>query len=108
MRGADVFVVQSHFEPINKAIMEQVYHHRCDEARERQAHHRGGAVLGYFRQDEETLSREPVSAKLVADMLRVAGADRTCRSTCTPARSRATSDGPFDHLTACRSLTSTS
>ena len=71
VRGADVFVVQSHFEPINEAIMEQVI---IIDAMKRASAKRITAVVpyyGYSRQDKKTLSREPISAKLVADMLPV-------------------------------------
>src|SRR4026208_2125903 len=76
VRGADVFVVQSHYEPVNEAIMEQVI---IIDAMKRASAKRIAAVVpyyGYSRQDKKTLSREPISAKLVADMLSGAGAGR--------------------------------
>jgi ribose-phosphate pyrophosphokinase len=88
VRGADVFVVQSHYEPVNEAIMEQLI---MIDAIKRASAKRITAVVpyyGYSRQDKKVLSREPISAKLVADMLSTAGADGSSRSTCTPARSR--------------------
>ena len=45
VRGADVFVVQSHYEPVNEALMEQLDHDRRDEARVRQADQRRDPVL---------------------------------------------------------------
>ena len=100
VRGADVFVVQSHFEPINEAIMEQVI---IIDAMKRASAKRITAVVpyyGYSRQDKKTLSREPISAKLVADMLRVAGADRIVSVDLHSGQIQGYFDGPFDHLTA--------
>jgi hypothetical protein len=66
VRGADVFVVQSHYEPINEALMEQLL---MIDAMKRASAKRISAVIpyyGYSRQDKKALSREPISAKLVA------------------------------------------
>ena len=68
MRGADVFVVQTHYEPVNEAIMEQLI---MIDAMKRASAKRITAVIpyyGYSRQDHKGLSREPISAKLVADI----------------------------------------
>jgi len=100
VRGADVFVVQSHYEPINEALMEQVI---IIDAMKRASAKRITAVVpyyGYSRQDKKTLSREPISAKLIADMLRVAGADRIVSVDLHSGQIQGYFDGPFDHLTA--------
>ena len=76
VRGADVFVIQTHAHHINDAIMEQLV---MLDALKRASAKRITAVIpyyGYSRQDHKALSREPISAKLVADMLTIAGADR--------------------------------
>ncbi len=76
VRGADVFVVQTHYEPVNEALMEQLI---MIDAMKRASAKRITAVIpyyGYSRQDHKALSREPISAKLVADLLSTAGADR--------------------------------
>src|SRR5204862_8111271 len=76
VRGADVFVVQTHYEPINEAIMEQLI---MIDAMKRASAKRITAVIpyyGYSRQDKKAVSREAISAKLVADLLATAGADR--------------------------------
>ena len=76
VRGADVFVVQSHAEPINESIMEQLV---MIDAMKRASAKRITAVVpyyGYSRQDKKGLAREPISAKLIADVLTVAGANR--------------------------------
>src|SRR6476619_2474801 len=100
VRGADVFVVQSHYEPVNEAIMEPVI---IIEAMKRANAKRITAVVpyyGYSRQDERTLVREPISAKLVADMLSVAGADRIVSVDLHSGQIQGYFDAPFDHLTA--------
>ena len=69
VRGADVFVVQTHYEPVNEALMEQLI---MIDAMKRASAKRITAVIpyyGYSRQDHKALSREPISAKLVADLL---------------------------------------
>src|SRR5437867_12616751 len=76
VRGADVFVIQTHCAPINETIMEQLV---MIDAMKRASAKRITAVVpyyGYSRQDKKTLSREPISAKLIADLLAKAGADR--------------------------------
>jgi ribose-phosphate pyrophosphokinase len=76
IRGADVFVVQSHCEPINDRIMQQLL---MIDAAKRASARRITAVCpfyGYARQDRKAEGREPISARLLADMLTVAGADR--------------------------------
>ena len=68
VRGADVFVVQSHYEPVNEAVMEQLI---MIDAMKRASAKRITAVVpyyGYSRQDKKTLSREPITAKLMADL----------------------------------------
>ena len=63
---------------------------------------------GYARQDRKAEGREPITAKLVADMLTAAGADRmVSASTCTPARSRASSTGPSTTSPPCRCCSTT-
>ena len=100
IRGADVFIVQSHCEPINDRIMEQLI---MIDAAKRASAKRITAVCpfyGYARQDRKAEGREPITARLLADMLTVAGADRV-RSRRPPHRP---DPGllrlPVDHLTA--------
>src|SRR2546423_1205985 len=76
VRGADVFVIQTHAQPVNESIFEQLL---LLDAMVRASAKRITAVVpyyGYSRQDKKTLAREPISAKLVADLLTAAGADR--------------------------------
>ena len=100
VRGADVFVVQSHYEPVNEALMEQLI---MIDAMKRASAKRINAVIpyyGYSRQDHKALSREPISAKLVADLLSTAGADRVISVDLHSGQIQGYFDFPFDHLTA--------
>ena len=100
VRGADVFVVQSHYEPVNEALMEQLI---MLDAMKRASAKRINAVIpfyGYSRQDHKALSREPISAKLVADLLSTAGADRVISVDLHSGQIQGYFDFPFDHLTA--------
>jgi ribose-phosphate pyrophosphokinase len=100
VRGADCFIVQTHYEPVNEAIMEQLI---MIDAMKRASAKRITAVIpyyGYSRQDHKALSREPISAKLVADVLTVAGADRIVSVDLHSGQIQGYFDAPFDHLTA--------
>ena len=69
MRGADMFIVQTHSGPVNDSIMEQLI---MVDAAKRASAHRITAVCpyyGYSRQDRKATGREPITAKLVADLL---------------------------------------
>src|SRR5438067_3816558 len=100
VRGADVFVIQTHADPVNESIMEQLI---MIDAMKRASAKRITAVIpyyGYSRQDKKTLSREPISAKLVADLLSAAGADRVVSVDLHSGQIQGFFDYPFDHLTA--------
>jgi ribose-phosphate pyrophosphokinase len=100
VRGADVFVIQTHAPPINEMIMEQLI---MIDAMLRASAKRITAVIpyyGYSRQDKKTLAREPISAKLVADLLTAAGADRVVSVDLHSGQIQGFFDFPVDHLTA--------
>jgi ribose-phosphate pyrophosphokinase len=100
IRGADVFVVQSHCEPINDRIMQQLL---MLDAAKRASARRITAVCpfyGYARQDRKAEGREPISARLLADLLTVAGADRVVSVDLHTGQIQGFFDGPVDHLTA--------
>jgi len=100
VRGADAFVIQTHSQPINEAIMEQLV---MIDALKRASAKRITAVVpyyGYSRQDKKSLSREPISAKLVADMLTAAGANRVVSVDLHSGQIQGFFNYPFDHLTA--------
>jgi ribose-phosphate pyrophosphokinase len=76
VRGCDVFVLQSHTSPINEWIMEQLI---MVDALKRASARRITVVapfFGYARQDKKNRGREPISARLMADLFATAGADR--------------------------------
>jgi ribose-phosphate pyrophosphokinase len=100
VRGADVFVLQSHAGDVNKAIMEQLI---MIDALKRASARSITAVcplLGYSRQDKKHLGREPISCRLVFDLLRCAGADRVMSVDLHASQSQGFFDGPVDHLIA--------
>ncbi|TPX00667.1 ribose-phosphate diphosphokinase, partial [Schumannella luteola] len=76
IRGADVFIVQSHTAPINEWLMEQLI--MCDAAKRASAKRITvvAPFYPYARQDKKGRGREPISARLVADLFKAAGADR--------------------------------
>jgi ribose-phosphate pyrophosphokinase len=100
VRGMDVFIIQSHFGQVNDAIMEQLI---MIDAAKRASAKRITAVCpyyGYSRQDRKASGREPITAKLVANMLSVAGADRVVSVDLHSGQIQGFFDVPFDHLTA--------
>lgn len=100
VRGADVFVIQTHSDPVNEMIMEQLL---MIDALKRASAERITAVVpyyGYSRQDRKALSREPIASRMVADMLSSAGADRVMSVDLHTGQIQGFFDLPFDHLTA--------
>ena len=100
VRGCDAFVIQSHAAPINQAIMEQLI---MIDALKRASAKRITVVLpfyGYARQDKKHLGREPISARLMADLFLSAGADRLMTVDLHTAQIQGFFDGPVDHLLA--------
>jgi len=100
VRGCDAFVVQSHAAPINDAIMEHLI---MVDALKRASAKRITVVMpfwGYARQDKKHRGREPISARLVADMFTVAGADRIMTVDLHTSQIQGFFDGPVDHLFA--------
>ena len=105
VRGCDAFVIQSHAAPINQSIMEQLI---MIDALKRASAKRITVVLpfyGYARQDKKHLGREPISARLVADLFLAAGADRLMTVDLHTAQIQGFFDGPVDHLLAMPILT---
>ena len=105
VRGSDVFVIQSHCEPVNDNIFEQLV---LIDAAKRASAKRIVAVIpfyGYARQDRKARSREPITARLLADMLVTAGADRVVSVDLHSGQIQGFFDKPLDHLTALPLLT---
>jgi ribose-phosphate pyrophosphokinase len=106
VRGSDAFVVQSHTAPINRWIMEQLI---MVDALKRASAKRITVVMpffGYARQDKKSHGREPISARLMADLFAVAGADRLMAVDLHTAQIQGFFDGPVDHLFALPILAS--
>ena len=100
IRGCDVFIFQTHCDPINKQIMEQLI--LIDAARRASAK-RISAVIpfyGYSRQDKKGRGREPITSRLIADLLLAAGTDRVLSVDLHTAQIQGFFDKPVDHLTA--------
>ena len=106
VRGCDAFVIQSHPFPLNKWLMEQFI---MTDALKRASAKRITVVTpfyGYARQDKKHRGREPISARLMADFFKAAGADRLMAVDLHTAQIQGFFDGPVDHLFALPLLAS--
>ncbi|MDA2963100.1 MAG: ribose-phosphate diphosphokinase [Actinomycetota bacterium] len=100
VRGCDAFVLQSHSSPVNKQIMEQLI---MVDALKRASAKRITVITpfyGYARQDKKHRGREPISARLMADLFKTAGADRLMVVDLHASQIQGFFDGPVDHLFA--------
>ena len=100
VRGCDAFVLQSHTTPINTWIMEQLI---MVDALKRASAKRITVIApfyGYARQDKKHRGREPISARLMADLFHTAGADRLMTVDLHTSQIQGFFDGPVDHLFA--------
>ena len=105
VRGADAFVIQSYAAPVNEWLME---HFILLDALKRASAKRVTAVVPYYpysRQDKKGRGREPISARLVADLFKTSGADRIMSVDLHAAQIQGFFDGPLDHLFAMPVLT---
>ena len=100
VRGSDAFVLQSHPAPLNTWVMEQLI---MIDALKRGSAKRITAVLPFYpyaRQDKKHRGREPISARLIADLLKTAGADRIITVDLHTDQIQGFFDGPVDHMHA--------
>ncbi|OLT25609.1 ribose-phosphate pyrophosphokinase [Nocardiopsis sp. CNR-923] len=100
VRGCDAFVLQCHSAPVNESIMEQLI---MVDALKRASAKRITVVtpfLGYARQDKKHRGREPISARLMTDLFRTAGANRMMAVDLHTDQIQGFFDGPVDHLFA--------
>ena len=100
VRGCDAFLIQSHPAPINEWIMEQLI---MVDALKRASAKRITVVMPFYpyaRQDKKHKGREPISARLIADLFKTAGADRIMTVDLHTAQIQGFFDGPVDHLLA--------
>lgn len=105
VRGADCFVIQSHCDPMNDNIMEQLI---TIDALKRASARSITAVMpffGYSRQDKKVLPREPITARLVGDLFMTAGADRLVSVDLHTGQLQGFISKPFDSLTALPIIT---
>jgi ribose-phosphate pyrophosphokinase len=104
VRGMDVFIIQSHGASGDMSINDAIFEHlQMVDAARRASAKRITAVMpfyGYGRQDRKAEGREPISAKLVANMFASAGANRLMSIDLHSGQIQGFFDGPFDHLVA--------
>ena len=108
VRGSDAFVLQSHPAPLNKWLMEQLI---MIDALKRGSAKRITAILPFYpyaRQDKKHRGREPISARLVADLFKTAGANRILTVDLHTDQIQGFFDGPVDHMRAQNLLPATS
>lgn len=100
IRGAHVFIIQTHSSPVNDAVMEQLI--MIDAAKRASARSITAVIpnYGYARQDRKSTGREPITAKLIADMLQTAGANRVLSVDFHSGQIQGFFDIPVDHLVA--------
>jgi ribose-phosphate pyrophosphokinase len=98
VRGSDAFVLQSHAAPVNEWLMEQLI---MVDALKRASAKRITVVAPFYpyaRQDKKHRGREPISARLIADLFATAGANRLMSVDLHAAQIQGFFDGPVDHL----------
>ena len=100
VRGADVFALQCHSGDINKWIMEQLLMVDALKRASARSITVVAPFLGYSRQDKKHQGREPITARLMFDLFRSAGADRIVTVDLHASQEQGFFDGPVDHLTA--------
>lgn len=100
IRGADVFIIQSTCRPVNDNLIELLI---MAQAARLASAHRVTAVMpwmGYSRQDKKSCPREPITARLVADIMQAAGVDRVVTMDLHAGQLQGFFDAPVDHMTA--------
>jgi len=100
IRGADVFIVQPTCRPVNENLVELLI--MAQAARLASAHRVTAVVpwMGYSRQDKKSCPREPITARLVADIMQAAGVDRVLTMDLHAGQLQGFFDVPVDHMTA--------
>jgi ribose-phosphate pyrophosphokinase len=98
VRGSDVFVVQSTSQPVNNNLMELLI--MCDAFRRASAGRITAVIpyFGYARQDRKSKARDPITAKLVADLIVTSGVDRVLTMDLHAAQIQGFFNIPVDHL----------
>lgn len=104
VRGADVFIIQPTCSPVNERIMNLLI--MADAVKRASAHYVNAVIpyFGYSRQDRKAKPREPITAKLVANLLAHGGVDRVITADLHAGQIQGFFDIPVDHLTAMNLL----
>ena len=104
VRGADVFIIQPTCSPVNESIMQLLV--MADAMRRASAHYVNAVIpyFGYARQDRKAKPREPITAKLVANLLMHGGIDRVITADLHAGQIQGFFDIPVDHLTGMKLL----
>jgi ribose-phosphate pyrophosphokinase len=100
VRGKEVFIIQAHPAPLNNWLMEQLIMVDSMKRASAAAITVVSPFYPYARQDKKGRGREPISARLVADLYKTAGADRIMSVDLHTAQIQGFFDGPVDHLFA--------
>jgi ribose-phosphate pyrophosphokinase len=100
IRGADVFIIQSTCRPVNENLVELLI--MAQAARLASAHRVTAVIpwMGYSRQDKKSCPREPITARLVADIMQAAGVDRVVTMDLHAGQLQGFFSVPVDHMTA--------
>ncbi len=100
IRGADVFIIQSTCRPVNDNLIELLI--MAQAARLASAHRVTAVIpwMGYSRQDKKSCPREPITARLVADIMQAAGVDRVVTMDLHAGQLQGFFSAPVDHMTA--------
>jgi ribose-phosphate pyrophosphokinase len=100
IRGADVFIIQSTCRPVNENLVELLI--MAQAARLASAHRVTAVIpwMGYSRQDKKSCPREPITARLVADIIQAAGVDRVVTMDLHAGQLQGFFSVPVDHMTA--------
>lgn len=104
VRGADVFLIQPTCRPVNENIMELLI--MADAMRRASAHYVNAVIpyFGYARQDRKAKPREPITAKLIANILTHGGINRVLTADLHAGQLQGFFDIPVDHLTGMKLL----
>src|SRR3954452_21494874 len=100
IRGADVFLVQTGCEPIDRNLMELLFMIQAAKLASAKRITAGMPLFPYARQDRKAKPREPISARLISDMLQLAGADRVLTMDLHAGQIQGFFTIPVDHMTA--------
>jgi len=100
VRGDDVFIIQTHGQRVHESLFEQLLMIDASKRASARSITAVCPLLSYARQDRKAAGREPISARLIIDLLSTAGADRIMSVDLHSGQTQGFFNGPFDHLIA--------